>query len=80
MRRRLEFYKLLLQLLVQHHYRRRVVAPVAVVGRTPHRHQLLVEHLLVPLHYQLVRPHDLTNVILVVECLHHVTQTDILLP
>ncbi len=68
----LELDELLPQLFVEHQDGGDVVAAVAVVGGRPHRHQLLVEHLLVPLHYQLVGTHDLGYVVGVVEGLHHV--------
>lgn len=44
-------------------YRGHVPAPIAVVGRRPHRHQLLVEHVLDALVDQLVCPADQVQLI-----------------
>lgn len=48
---RFELDELLVEFVVQDEDGGDVVAAVAVVGSRPHRHQLLVEHLLVALHY-----------------------------
>ena len=61
---------LLVQVLVEFQNGGDVAASVAVVGRTPHRHKSVVEHLLVPIHHQLVGTGDLREVVGVVELLH----------
>jgi hypothetical protein len=49
-----------------------VAAPVAVVGRGPHRHDVLVvEQLLVALLHQLVRPRNQAQAVVLVELVHH---------
>ena len=52
--------------------RSHVAAPVAIVRRTPHRHDRLVKHLLVPLHDQLMRPRNQGEIIVMVEVPHDV--------
>jgi hypothetical protein len=41
-RHRLEYLELLLPSLFHLHNSRQIIASVAVVGRTPHRHQILI--------------------------------------
>ena len=42
LRHRLENFELLLSILLDIHYGREVIAPVAVVGSRPHSHQVLI--------------------------------------
>lgn len=77
MRRRLELYKLLIQLIIQHQNRSNVVTTITVIWSRPNRHQLLIKHLLVTLHYQLMSPHDLRNVVSVIKWLHYVSSKQI---
>ena len=58
LRRRLEHLKVFVEVLVQLEDGRDVAAAVAVVGRAPHRDQLVVEHPLVAVHHQLVGAGD----------------------
>jgi hypothetical protein len=59
-------------MLVELHDRGDVAASVAVVRRRPHGHQLLVEHVLVALHHQLMGARDHVDVVRVVELLDNV--------
>ena len=58
LRRRLEDFEVLVEVLVQLEDGGDVAAAVAVVGRGPHGHQRVVEHVLVALHDELVRARD----------------------
>mmetsp|Transcript_33163 Transcript_33163/g.105757 ORF Transcript_33163/g.105757 Transcript_33163/m.105757 type:complete len:344 (+) Transcript_33163:85-1116(+) len=58
LRRRLEDFEVLVEVLVQLEDGGDVAAAVAVVWRRPDGHQRVVEHVLVPLHHQLVRARD----------------------
>mmetsp|Transcript_7641 Transcript_7641/g.22879 ORF Transcript_7641/g.22879 Transcript_7641/m.22879 type:complete len:248 (-) Transcript_7641:431-1174(-) len=76
-RRLLEDLELAVQLFVQLQNAGHVATPVAVVGRAPHRDQLLVEHPLVALHHQLVRPCDEVQAVDVVELLADVAAEEV---
>eukprot|EP00567_Pseudictyota_dubia_P007413 CAMPEP_0197436974 /NCGR_PEP_ID=MMETSP1175-20131217/4295_1 /TAXON_ID=1003142 /ORGANISM="Triceratium dubium, Strain CCMP147" /LENGTH=357 /DNA_ID=CAMNT_0042966381 /DNA_START=566 /DNA_END=1640 /DNA_ORIENTATION=- len=56
-----------IQVFIQFKYCRHVAAPVAVIWRRPHRHQRVVEHAPMSLHYQLMRPRDEIQVVPLVE-------------
>lgn len=73
----IKFYKSLFKRLIQFQDRCCVVAPVAVIRRRPYCHQLLVEHLLVALHYQLVGSADQANLIVMVELLDDVPTEEV---
>ena len=74
---RLEYAELLPQLLCHLHDGGHVVAPVAVVGGRPDRHQVpRVEPELEPFLHQLMRPGDQLQPVYVVEVPHHLCPED----
>ena len=76
-RRGVEYLEILPQILVQLEYARDVPAPVAVIGRAPHRHQRVVEHAAVPLHDELMGPRDEIEIVPLVEHGHHVPPEEV---
>eukprot|EP00754_Rhynchopus_humris_P030098 Rhum_TRINITY_DN15258_c13_g1::Rhum_TRINITY_DN15258_c13_g1_i1::g.148201::m.148201 len=75
--RRLKDLVVPLQMLVQFEDGCNVATPVAVVGGGPHGHKGVVEHRLVSLHHQLVRPCNQLNLVRRVELLHHVASEEV---
>jgi hypothetical protein len=71
-RRGLEYLEVAVEVLVELEDRGDVGAAVAVVWRGPHRDEGLVEHVLVPLHDQLVRAADQLQPVGPVELLDNV--------
>lgn len=73
----LKLDEFLVEFIVKYEDRCYVVAAVAVIRSRPDRHKLLIEHLFVALHDQLVGPHDLSDVVGVVEGLYHVCTEEV---
>eukprot|EP00216_Chloropicon_sp_CCMP2111_P002954 CAMPEP_0198234436 /NCGR_PEP_ID=MMETSP1446-20131203/457_1 /TAXON_ID=1461542 ORGANISM="Unidentified sp, Strain CCMP2111" /NCGR_SAMPLE_ID=MMETSP1446 /ASSEMBLY_ACC=CAM_ASM_001112 /LENGTH=362 /DNA_ID=CAMNT_0043915217 /DNA_START=63 /DNA_END=1152 /DNA_ORIENTATION=- len=76
-RRRIEYFEVALQVLVQLQNRCNVATPVAVVRRRPDRDQAPGEHPLVPLHDELVCPGNELDAIDVVELLADVAAEEV---
>ena len=74
---RFELDELLVELLIENQNGSCIVATVAVVGSRPHSHQLLIEHLFITLHNQLMGPHDFSDIVVVVECINDIPSKEI---
>mmetsp|Transcript_20055 Transcript_20055/g.51700 ORF Transcript_20055/g.51700 Transcript_20055/m.51700 type:complete len:279 (+) Transcript_20055:173-1009(+) len=69
----LEYFVVLVEVLVELEDRCHVATPVAVVRRGPHRDERVVEHVLIALHHQLVRTCDQIDLVRLVKLRHYVS-------
>lgn len=70
--RKRHYLEFVLHVLVHFHDGRHVAATIAVIGSRPHCHELIVKHVLVSLHHELMRATNEIQVVRLVEFAHAV--------